>query len=247
MNSQNRPPIVFVAQLGEPGSDWKPVLDQLTCASEVITYDRPGTGNRPPRPAPNPPLPYSVFADELVRELDERSVLEPVVIVGHSVGSLIARSLTSRHPNRVAGIVHVDGSIPRMRFGAGLEPAGSAAPVDGDGPGATAFDTVAGEIEIVEAVQPTIPAAVITKTPGMWPPGFSDLADRLWSAYQRQLARQCQGPLVVAENAGHQMQTDCPELVAYVIDRVVAAVRTAAAVRLDEVALAAVGGRAESL
>jgi hypothetical protein len=51
-------PIALIAQLGCGGDIWKPVVDQLT-GLQVITYDRPGTGNAPPRPAPNPPVPPS--------------------------------------------------------------------------------------------------------------------------------------------------------------------------------------------
>lgn len=236
-------PVVFVAQLGEPGSCWAPVVDRLKISAELVTYDRPGLGDCPPRPAPNPPLPYSVFADELAAVLDDRGVTEPAVVVGHSVGSLIARMFASRHPDRTAGLVHVDGSIPRLRFGPGREPAGIEDPVDGDHAGATAFDIVNGEIEIVEARRPDVPAAVITRTPGWWPSDWPDVADRMWTAYQRQLARQYRAPLVVADDAGHQIPSDAPDLVAHVIE----AVRQAAAVggpcQLDEQGLAAVGGQ----
>ena len=97
--------------MGEPGRYWQPVLDHLPDLP-LITYDRPGIGATPHRPPPNPPLPYSAFADELATLLDERDVTGPAVIVGHSIGSLIARVYAARHPHRVAGIVHVDGSIP---------------------------------------------------------------------------------------------------------------------------------------
>jgi pimeloyl-ACP methyl ester carboxylesterase len=58
-------------------------------------------------------LPYSAFAVELADLLDQQTVTGPLVVVGHSFGSLIARMFAARHPHRVAGMVHVDGSIPR--------------------------------------------------------------------------------------------------------------------------------------
>ena len=59
----------------------------------------------------------------------------PVVLVGHSVGSLIIRMFAAAHPEQVAGTVHVDGSLPRLI----LWPGGGGH-VDGEGPDATEID-----------------------------------------------------------------------------------------------------------
>jgi pimeloyl-ACP methyl ester carboxylesterase len=239
INPGSAPPVVFIAQLGMGGASWKPVIDLLTTSPMTVVYDRPGTGNAPPRPAPNPPLAYSVFADELAALLDERGITERAVVVSHSVGCLIARVFADRHLQRVSGLVYLDGSIPRLS----LWPIGPAEqPPDGDGPDATHFDRVAGEIEILEAVTPSLPTAVVTRTPGRWPSGLYDGADPLWTAFQRHLARQAQAPLVVAGDAGHQIPADAPQLVAHVVDAIVQAVRTGGRWRPDPVALAEAGG-----
>lgn len=233
------PPVVFVAQLGTAGASWQPVLERLTCGATTVTYDRPGLGGCPDRPAPNRPLPYSAFADELAVVLDDVVVLQPAVLVGHSVGSLIVRAFADRHPDRVAGVVHVDGSIPHFF----LWPDGRT-PVDGDGPHATGFDTVLGEVETLTATVPKVPTVVITRTPGRWGvalphPGI----DRVWSVHQQLLAEQCHAPLVVATDAGHQIPDEAPELVAHVVDHVVAAVRTGQQqCTLDPARLCRVGG-----
>lgn len=233
------PPVVFVSQTGTSGGAWGSVIDRMSSKALAVTYDRPGTGSSPPRPSAEP-LPYSAFADELADLLDQRGVTEPAIIVGHSVGSLIARVFAHRHPRRVAGMVHVDGSIPRLRFGFGPE---SAAPVDGDVPGATPFDMQAGEVETIDAAHLEVPTAVIMRTPGRWPDGWDpNLCDPLWTAYQRQLARQCGVPLVVALDAGHQIPNDAPRLVAHVVDEVVEAVRAGSPVMFDLDRLAAAGG-----
>lgn len=232
------PPVVFVAQLGTGGASWKPVIDLLTTAPTAITYDRPGTGDAPPRPAPNPPLPYSSFAEELAALLEQHRITEPVVLVSHSVGSLIARVFADRHPGQVCGMVHVDGSIPRLN----LWPIGPLEePLDGEGQDATSFDSVAGEIEILEAATPAVPTAVVTRSPGRWPQGYAG-AEPLWTAYQRQLATLSHAPLVVAADAGHQIPADAPRLVAYAVDVIVAAVRAGRPWRPDPAELAAVGG-----
>ncbi len=221
-----KPTIVFISQLGTGGDSWQPVLDRLTTGAATFTYDRPDTGNRPPRPAPNPPITYSVFAAELAADLDEAGVEDPLLLVGHSVGSLIARMFTHQYPDRVVGVVHVDGSIPRMTLFPASPP--SEPPVDGDGPEATAIDCAVGEVEILEALTPSVPAMVVTRTPGRWlDPWVPERVDPVWTAYQRQLARQLKCPLVVADDAGHQIPAEQPGLVAYAVDEVVRKARKA--------------------
>jgi pimeloyl-ACP methyl ester carboxylesterase len=212
----DHPTVVFISQLGTDGASWQPVIDKLTTEAPTFTYDRPGTGSAPPDP--NPPLPYSAFAAELEQLLGLREVDGKLVIVGHSVGSLIARVFVHRNLDRIAGIVHVDGSIPRCSLWPAVD---FPQPPDGDGPDATQFDNLTGEIEVVEALEPHVPAAVVTRSLGRWePPWPNETCDPLWTAYQRQLARLHRCPLVVAKNAGHQIPGEAPALVAHLIDGV---------------------------
>jgi pimeloyl-ACP methyl ester carboxylesterase len=239
VNAGSGPPVVFIAQLGTGGDSWKPVIQLMRSGTTTVTYDRPGTGNCPTRPAETPPLPYSTYADELVAMLDEHDVGEPAVVVAHSIGCLIARVLTGRHSDRVAGMVFIDGSIPRRT----LWPAGPLdQPPDGDHPHASHFDTLAGEIEVLEAVIPPMPAAVIMRTPGRWPENYTAGADALWIAHQRHLARQFQAPLIVASDTGHQIPREAPALVALTADAIVNAVRTGETWTPEPTALESAGG-----
>jgi len=243
VNPGNSPPVVFISQLGTDGASWKPVIDLLTCGSATVTYDRPGTGDCPPRPAPNPPLPYSVFADELAAQLDEHDISGPLVVVGHSAGSLIARMFAARYPQRTCGVVHVDGSTPRLSLWPAVD---KVQQPDGDGSDATHFDRVAGEVEVVEAELPLLPAVVVTRTPGRWPADYpAETIDPLWTAYQRQLARQHGVPLIVAADAGHQIPREAPALVAYLVDQVVQAARVDQPCEPDPGTVAKSGGTVE--
>jgi pimeloyl-ACP methyl ester carboxylesterase len=231
-------PIVFIAALGEPGRNWQPVLDRLADLP-TVTYDRPGIGDTPHRPPPNPPLPYSAFADELAALLDERGLTGPAVIAAHSIGSLIARVYADRHPHRVAGMVHIDGSIPQFHICPGLE-----TPEDGDDgdPDATVIDVVRGQVEILYATPPQVPTLVLTRTPGHWT--VKDLpggADDLWLASQRILARDTGSALVVADHSGHRIPTEQPDLVAHAIRTVHTAAVMGRPVHLDLESLTAVG------
>ncbi|MFI1995690.1 alpha/beta fold hydrolase [Actinoplanes sp. NPDC020271] len=232
-------PIVFISAMGQPGRYWQPVLDHLP-GHTTITYDRPGIGATPHRPPPNPPLPYSAFADELAAHLDHRDITGPAVIVGHSIGSLIARVYAARHAHRVAGIVHVDGSLPQFYVVPGTETPEDGADGDTD---ATAIDIVNGQVEVLYATAPAAPTLVLVRSPGHWAPGPPPPgADELWLASQRILARDAGTALIVAEHSGHGIPHDQPELVAYAVRAVHDAAAERRAVRLDAEALAAVGG-----
>lgn len=241
MTAHNRPgavPIVLIAQLGTGGDSWKPVVDLLPDTT-VVTYDRPGTGDAPGRSAPNPALPYSAFARELADLLDQRGVTQPAVIVGHSFGGLIARMYTALHPDRIAGLVFVDPSIPQFHLYPTAEPK-----LDGDGPDATEIDIVAGQVEILSAELPPVPTVVLTRTHGRWggetPPPHPAVED-LWLVSQRLLARQTGAPLIVADNCGHQLPRQVPDLVAYAIKAVHAAA-SGDPLTVDEAQLAQLGG-----
>lgn len=232
------PTVVLVSQIGTGGSSWSPVTQLLTTRPRLVSYDRPGIGASPPRPAPNPPLPYSTFATELVTMLDRLDVTEPVVAVGHSFGSLIVRMFAAQHPNRVAGMVHVDGSVPSLRLWPGSDPI-----ADGDGPAATEFDLIAGEAEMAGILLPDVPGVVLARAPGRWDVSVPDPGiDGFWQDAQANLAHQTGAELVVAADAGHQMPREAPELVAFAIDEVVESVRGRRAVRIGPRA-AAVGAR----
>jgi pimeloyl-ACP methyl ester carboxylesterase len=217
----SNPPVVLVSSLGDPAAYWKPVISQLSQGSRVISYDRPGTGASPPRPGPNPPFSYGKFAAELAALLDHLGVAAPAVMVGHSVGSLIIRVFADAYPGRVAGMVHVDGSLPQLFRRPGAEPA-----VDGAGARATQVDAALGEAEVNRARVPRVPSIVLARTPGNWygPPPDAQ-ADGIWQRAQADLAEQSASPLIIAKDSGHRMPDDAPGLVAFAIDQVVSAVR----------------------
>ncbi|GAA0486624.1 hypothetical protein Ade02nite_10450 [Paractinoplanes deccanensis] len=219
-------PVVLIAHLGGAAGVWRPVLDELPPSLTTFTYDRPGLGGAPPRPAPNPPMSYNAFAGELAAQLPAGRV----VLVGHSFGALIARAFAGRYPERVAGFVSVDGSIPQMKLQLDGEPV-----VDGG----TELDLITGHVEILTAPIPDVPAVVLVRRRDWWSTGKPPhpAIDDLWQAHQRILAQQWRAPLIVAERSGHHIPTDQPALVAYAIELVASGRQEP-----DEARLAKLGG-----
>jgi pimeloyl-ACP methyl ester carboxylesterase len=215
------PPVVLVSSLGDPASYWKQVIQRLSAGSRVISYDRPGMGASPPRPAPNPPVSYGMFAAELAALLDHLGVSVPAVLVGHSFGSLIIRVFAGAYPGRVGGMVYLDGSLPRLFLWPGAD-----SPVDGEGPGATKVDAARGEAEVTRASLPRVPSIVVARTPGRWhtPPPDPEI-DGVWQRAQADLARESGAALIVARDSGHRIPEEAPGLVAFAVDQVVTAVR----------------------
>ncbi len=230
------PPVVFVAQLGTPGASWQPVINLLGCGATTITYDRPGIGDSPPRPAPNPAVSYGHMATELATLLNTLGITQPVVLVGHSIGAFITRVFAGRHPGRVAGLVHVDGSttthIPW--------PDGGRINLDGDGPHATPFDTTTGRVDVDTAPPVLAPTAVLVRTGDHMP--YGEPVEQLWRQAQVDLAQRVGGSVVIADT-GHQIPRDAPRLVAFAVDAVVATARSGSGpLKLDKEAAAAAGG-----
>lgn len=100
-----KPTIVLEAGLGDSSFIWNRVQKELSDATQVCSYDRPGLG-------------WSDFSAELIpRErvaenlhmlLANAGVQGPYILVGHSIGGIYIREFTYAHPDEVAGLVYID-------------------------------------------------------------------------------------------------------------------------------------------
>lgn len=99
------PPVVFIHGLGATSNVWHAQRMVLSKYFRVIVYDRSGCG-RSPRSSDG----YSIdaWADELAGLLDHLEV-SAAVVVGHSLGSMIAQRFAAKYSARTRALVLAGG------------------------------------------------------------------------------------------------------------------------------------------
>jgi pimeloyl-ACP methyl ester carboxylesterase len=99
------PPIVFVHGLGATSNVWHAQRMALSHSYRVIVYDRSGCGRSQKAPAG-----YSIDAwtDEIAGLLDHLAI-PSAVVVGHSLGSMIAQRFAGKHAGRTRALVLAGG------------------------------------------------------------------------------------------------------------------------------------------
>lgn len=100
--------VVLEAGLGGTGAFWGPVHREVARSARVVAYDRAGYGASQPGPAPRD---LDRLADDLEVVL-EAYPHRRVVLVGHSWGGPVVRTVAARRPTdpRLVGLVLVDQS-----------------------------------------------------------------------------------------------------------------------------------------
>lgn len=97
-------PLVFSNSLGTDLRVWAPLLPHLPNDLRLIRYDKRGHGLSD---CPDSPYVITGHRDDLICLLDELAV-KNAVIVGLSVGGLIAQSVAAARPDLVRGLVLCD-------------------------------------------------------------------------------------------------------------------------------------------
>jgi pimeloyl-ACP methyl ester carboxylesterase len=103
-------PLVCLHGLGGGARSWQCQLDQMSVDRRVIAWDCPGYGGSDDHSLSSPsPADY---ADALAELLKGIGVDEPIDLIGHSMGGVIAPQLEARHPGTVRRMV-----LSATRFG----------------------------------------------------------------------------------------------------------------------------------
>ena len=112
--AQQATALVFLHGIGGRASGWAPV--QQACAAAGYTslaWDMPGYGDSPLIAAYD----FDGLADALAALMDTHG-LQKAVLVGHSLGGMVALQMWAKHPSRVAGLV-LAASSPAFGHGSG--------------------------------------------------------------------------------------------------------------------------------
>jgi 3-oxoadipate enol-lactonase len=94
-------PLVLIHGLGGAAVNWVELAPELARDHRVLVPDLPGHAESPPLPVV---AALAAFADR-VALLAERLCMAPAIVVGHSLGGLVALRVALRRPTAVAGAV----------------------------------------------------------------------------------------------------------------------------------------------
>jgi pimeloyl-ACP methyl ester carboxylesterase len=104
------PTVILTAGMGDfAGSAWSNIQADMARTTRVCAWDRPGFGLSDGTTAPES---VATTTTDLEVALATGRIPGPYVMVGHSLGSYESLLYTDRHPDKVVGMVLVDGSIP---------------------------------------------------------------------------------------------------------------------------------------
>jgi pimeloyl-ACP methyl ester carboxylesterase len=226
-----------------PGSEQTAVLPGVAGFTRVCAYDRPGTLLDVDHRSRSDPVPAPRDARTMVADLHAlltaAGIPGPYVLAGHSFGGLIARLYAATYPDQVAGLVLIDAAHEDYydQVQAVLTPdqwaafsQQSADPAADPALERIDIDASAAEMREAAAASPLRPMPLVVLTHGRawdWPPGYpaADL-EAVWMPLQEKLAALTpDGRLIVAEQSGHFIPGDQPEMVTAAIRQVVEAVR----------------------
>jgi N-formylmaleamate deformylase len=98
--------LVLLPGLGSQRSQWMPTARKLIGTNHVVMADLPGHGES------GMPDPFSFdAAAQMLDGLLAKQNPESTIVVAHGVGGLIAVLEASRHPERMKGLIVVDGAL----------------------------------------------------------------------------------------------------------------------------------------
>lgn len=245
---EGSPTVVMEAGYGDASEVWAKVQAQIATLTRVCVYDRAGLGRSD---VVGQRSVQDVVAD-LVALIENGPVGGPVVLVGHSIGGLIATMLAHDRPEMVAGLVLVDSShpdqLPRLHRRlprAWLEALNT---FFADTP---AFETWDSDLATAQGQTPylrsgslqDLPLVVLTRdVERIDPDGIAWIKENIWPDYSTEIDRRygaawlelqkdyltlsTDNTHVVVKGSTHYIHKDRPEVVVEAVRRVVTQTRT---------------------
>jgi pimeloyl-ACP methyl ester carboxylesterase len=221
------PTVVLESGAGETAEDaWFFLKPALAKTTRVCSYDRAGLGASDAR-RPRGPVPAARVVEELHSLLAGAGIPPPYILGGWSLGGFFNRLYTKRYPTEVLGLVGVDGTPIGLPGESWLNPPGLP-PIDLiGGPGLPdSYYLAAAGAELAAAPDLGVRPLVLL-THGRGPPGAPPDFAALWLKWQKRVALLSTSSILVrADDAGHGIQFEKPELTAEAFRQVIAAVRS---------------------
>lgn len=221
-SGEGAPAVMLISGLASDNHDWLTVEEKVSESTRVCSYDRAGLGESDPVDrAPT----AQTAADRLHALLSAAGVNGPVVLVGHSYGGFIAQIYGAQHPENTAAVVLVDSlqkdNLVRTREILGDQLMAAFTRATQANPEGVDLVTSYQQVETVETLG-DLPLTVITAgVPNLPPLIEAEVRERLtgsWSESQQDLVRlSTAGTHIIAQQSGHCVQCDQPDLVADVI------------------------------
>ena len=103
-------PVILLHGVGLRKEAWAPLAELLSQRFECFALDLPGHGKSPRLGLPKPHL--RDFTDGIARAVKDLTS-EPPLLIGHSMGALIALDLAIRHPGLCRGLVCLNAVFQR--------------------------------------------------------------------------------------------------------------------------------------
>jgi pimeloyl-ACP methyl ester carboxylesterase len=215
------PTVILIPAGGSTAKDWAKIQPTVSTFARVCSYDHANRGASDK--APSQLQSVDEVVDDLHAWLKASTEKGPFILVAHSIAGLYARRFATRYPGETAGLVFVDSSHE--------EQAWRLHELDPQGPG---LDDITARLGYYVKTgqrlewQTDLPLIVLARgkpTPRQARDGSTSQTnrmseeqfaewDRTWRGFQDDLAkRSTHGELRVAEQSGHFIQQDQPELV----------------------------------
>jgi len=105
-------PLVLLHGIGSGAASWVQQLEALGGTRRVLAWDAPGYGASTPV---TPSSPKATDYAEVLRDWLDALAIERCVLVGHSLGAIIAGAFAAANPQRVAGLLLIS---PAAGYGA---------------------------------------------------------------------------------------------------------------------------------
>jgi pimeloyl-ACP methyl ester carboxylesterase len=99
------PTVILEAGLGGTTQDWSDVYAAIGWMTTVCCYDRAGLGRSDPAPTPRT---AADLAADLAALLACANLQPPFIVVAHSISGMHVRLFARQHPTLVAGLILVD-------------------------------------------------------------------------------------------------------------------------------------------